>query len=183
MNKNTRRRRNPSDEDELHIPLLRSIAASRGLVVLGGQIKADKLQFLQKQVGKKNVEWIGTEGTGSIRSIDALAMRVRHGGVGAVIFLDGLIGHRHFKPVLDVARPAGVPVGYGGKAGKSSLAQAMLEIETSLQHSGMRRNPRRPPRLYFVVRIVRGREKILSTHRTLTAASASARRLRAAKTG
>ncbi len=167
------RRRNPTDDESVQIPLLRQLAAERGVVVLGGQIKADKLQFLQKQLGKKNVEWIGTEGTGSIRSIDALAMRVRRNGVGAVIFLEGLIGHRHFSPVLDSARFSSVPVGYGGKAGKSSLALAMMEIENSLAHP-MRRNPTGG---YVIVRIIGGRERVVSRHRTRAAAVRAARRL------
>ena len=112
------------------MPHVLELARRLPLVLLGGIVKADKLERLRRQLGD-NVEWETTD-TNSTRSINALERRIRDRRVGAVIVLDELLGHRHFEPIVDAARAASVPLSYGAKAGKASLLAALQEIETML---------------------------------------------------
>lgn len=111
-------------------PRLVALCAESPLVLLGGVVKQDKLDRLKKHLGGE-VEWIATD-HGNPQGIAALERRVREGRVGAVVVLEELIGHRHFAPIADAARHAGVPLAYGAKAGKASLARALAEVEAML---------------------------------------------------
>ena len=51
-------------------------------------------------------------------------------GLSAV--LNGVIGHKHFEPLVDAARSSAVPFAYGWRAGKATLADAFREIEVAL---------------------------------------------------
>lgn len=77
------------------------------------------------------VEWIETSPS-STGSTSALERRVREGRVAAVVILEGLIGHKHYEPVVAAARQAGIPVAYGGRAGTASLRSAFEEIDSGL---------------------------------------------------
>ncbi len=127
---------NPLDEtpDLPQLPHIAQLMQLAPIVLLGGIIKADKLERLRRHLGD-NVEWETTDSNSS-RSIHALERRIRDGRVGAVIVLDELLGHRHFEPVVDAARASGIPLSYGAKAGKASILAALQEIETMLSQRG-----------------------------------------------
>ncbi|MBL8604252.1 MAG: hypothetical protein JNK72_20155 [Myxococcales bacterium] len=112
------------------LPLIEALLRRLPVVLLGGLVKHDKVDRLQRQLGD-GIEWEATEGNAT-RVIQSLERRLRDGRVGAVIVLDELIGHRHFEPVVEAARATATPLTYGGKAGKASISAALQEIETML---------------------------------------------------
>lgn len=131
------RRENDDADDDVEdmpdVPRLRAVSRERGVVLVGGVVKNEKLDRLRKHIGP-GVEWIETDANGT-KTITALERRIRDGNVGAVIILEELIGHKHHDPLVDAAHIAGTPVAYGRKAGKGSIAKALLEIEASLERT------------------------------------------------
>ncbi|MCL4748591.1 MAG: hypothetical protein KJ015_00435 [Myxococcales bacterium] len=121
------------DDDEVELwelPRLTERAADRAVVLLGGVRKPEKLDKLHQRIDF-DVEWIETS-AGSTGSTSTLERRIREGNVAAVVILHGLIGHKHYEPVVAAARQACIPVAYGGRAGTASLRSAFEEIETGL---------------------------------------------------
>jgi hypothetical protein len=125
------------DEDEAgrpwDVPRLAARASRAAVVLFGGARKAAKLSSLRRRLGF-DVEWIETA-SASTSSSAVLERRMRDGHVAAVVILEGLMGHKHYEPVIAAARQAGVPVAYGGRAGTASLEQALLEIELGLRQA------------------------------------------------
>jgi hypothetical protein len=120
-------------DDDLDVgafPLLRDAARSKGMVLVGGVVKRDKLDRIRRNFGE-HVEWIATD-TGGTTAISSLENRVRARSVGAIVVLNGIIGHRHFEPLVEAARASSVPLAYGWRAGKASLAEAFREIEVAM---------------------------------------------------
>lgn len=124
------------DEDEdddvetWELPRLTERAGDSAVVMLGGVRKPEKLDKLRQRIDFE-VEWIETS-AGSTGSTSTLERRVREGRVAAVVILEGLIGHKHYEPVVAAARQAGIPVAYGGRAGTASLRSAFEEIDLAL---------------------------------------------------
>lgn len=122
------------EEDDIEawvLPRLTERAADRAVVMLGGVRKPEKLDKLHQRIDFE-VEWIETS-AGSTGSTSTLERRIREGNVAAVVILEGLIGHKHYEPVVAAARQAGTPVAYGGRAGTASLRSAFEEINESLE--------------------------------------------------
>lgn len=119
-----------NDVEAWELPRLSERAADAAVVLFGGVRKPEKLDMLRSRLDFE-VEWIETSanGTGSTSSLER---RVREGHVAAVVILEGLIGHKHYEPVVAAARQAGVPVAYGGRAGTGSLRSAFEEIDSGL---------------------------------------------------
>ena len=120
-----------SGDAPLALPHLCELARERRVVLLGGVVRQEKLERLSARLGFEP-EWLDTKRNGTV-AIGALAVRVRDGRVGALVLLDGLVGHQHVEPVLRAARAGNVPVSYGDKAGKASLDAALRELEEQLQ--------------------------------------------------
>lgn len=113
-----------------HYPHLRAAARGGAVVLVGGVRKCKKLDALKRRLGL-DVEWIATDASGTSTSQN-LAERISRGSIAAVVVLHGLIGHRHYEPLIEAARQARMPVGYGKTAGTASLAKAFAEIEAQL---------------------------------------------------
>ncbi len=121
------------DDDEVELwelPRLTERAADRAVVLLGGVRKPEKLDKLHQRIDF-DVEWIETS-AGSTGSTSTLERRIREGNVAAVVILHGLIGHKHYEPVVAAARQACIPVAYGGRAGTASLRSAFEDIDSGL---------------------------------------------------
>ncbi len=120
----------PSDFPD--VPRLKELCALKPLVLLGGTVEPEKLERLKSLLGK-NVDWIETS-DGNAQGVSSLADRVRGGRIGAVMVLEELIGHRHFNLVVEAARTSTplTPVGYGRKAGKGAVNEALAAIEKQL---------------------------------------------------
>ena len=117
-------------DDRIDLPHLQQTTRERPLVLVGGISKQDKLDRLQSRYGI-HVEWVETQRAGT-HAISTLEQRVRDGRVAALVVLDGLLGHKHFEPIVDAARRAGTPLAYGNKGGKASIQGALSEIEAQL---------------------------------------------------
>ncbi len=122
------------EDDEVEaweLPRLAEHAAERAVVMFGGVRKPEKLDKLHQRI-EFEVEWIETS-AGSTGSTSTLERRIREGNVAAVVILHGLLGHKHYEPVVAAARQAGIPIAYGGRAGTGSLRSAFEEINESLE--------------------------------------------------
>jgi hypothetical protein len=117
-------------DDRIDLPHLQQTTRERPLVLVGGISKQEKLDRLQSRYGIQ-VEWVETQRAGT-HAISTLEQRVRDGRIAALVVLDGLLGHKHFEPIVDAARRAGTPLAYGNKGGKASIAGALTEIEAQL---------------------------------------------------
>ena len=122
----------PDEEPEppSELPHVRERAQAGPVVLVGGIAKQEKLERLHRQYNIE-FEWIDTQRPG-MHAISGLEKRVRDGRVLAVVVLDGLLGHKHYEPIVEAARMARIPVAYGDKAGKASLAAAFREIDAKL---------------------------------------------------
>ena len=121
-------------EPEAELPNVRERAQAGPVVLVGGIAKQEKLERLHRQYGIE-FEWVDTQRPG-MHAISGLEKRVRDGRVLAVVVLDGLLGHKHYEPIVEAARTARIPVAYGDKAGKASLAAAFREIDAKLGELG-----------------------------------------------
>jgi len=121
-------------ESQTELPHVRERAQAGPVVLVGGIAKQEKLERLNRQYGIE-FEWIDTQRPG-MHAISGLEKRVRDGRVLAVVVLDGLLGHKHYEPIVEAARHARIPVAYGDKAGKASLAAAFREIDAKLGDLG-----------------------------------------------
>jgi hypothetical protein len=117
-------------DDRIDLPHLQQTTRERPLVLVGGISKQEKLERLQSRYGIQ-AEWVETQRAGT-HAIATLEQRVRDGRIAALVVLDGLLGHKHFEPIVDAARRAGTPLAYGNKGGKASIAGALTEIEAQL---------------------------------------------------
>jgi hypothetical protein len=117
-------------DDRIDLPHLQQTTRERPLVLVGGISKQEKLDRLQSRYGI-HVEWVETQRAGT-HAIATLEQRVRDGRIAALVVLDGLLGHKHFEPIVDAARRARTPLAYGNKGGKASIAGALTEIEAQL---------------------------------------------------
>lgn len=118
------------DVEAWELPRLTERAEAKAVVMLGGVRKPEKLDKLHQRIDFE-VEWIETS-AGSTGSTSTLERRIREGNVAAVVILEGLIGHKHYEPVVAAARQADIPVAYGGRAGTASLRSAFEELDSGL---------------------------------------------------
>ncbi len=110
-------------------PALARSLAQAPLVVVGGASDA-KRRSLPESL-RSQVEWVDTSREGS-HAIGNLAQRIRQRRVGALIILDGLVGHKHSEPLVSAARGAKVPTAYANKGGSAALTRALTQLEKML---------------------------------------------------
>ncbi len=127
--------RDDDDDAPLELPRLRARAKADALVVVGGVVKAEKLERLRKSTGIE-VEWIGLDVGKSASTVAALAKRIRGGRLAALVLLNGLMDHKQSEPLMSAARDVGLPVVYADKAGKGALSRALLELDRRLGADG-----------------------------------------------
>jgi hypothetical protein len=120
----------PESVRRLELPLLRGATGHGPVVLVGGVVKQEKVSLIASKFGIE-VEWVDTTRHGT-QVIGALEKRIRDRRLAAVVVLQGLIGHKHFEPIVSAARLVGLPFSYADKAGTGSVARAFLEIEKQL---------------------------------------------------
>jgi len=113
---------------------LRAWLNGRSLVVFGGAVDPAKRTMWTRLVGRE-VEWMASTSKG-FRERQNLERRMQRGRIGALVLLEGLIGHTHDRPLVDLARLSNTLVAYGGKAGVGTMRQA---FESLAQQVGQRR--------------------------------------------
>ncbi len=106
-------------------PLIRCVQRSP-LVLVGGVVRRDRIAFAPPEVLDR-LEWIDTTRQGT-HAIGNLAQRVKAGRVGALVLMEGLVGHRHSDPITHAAREANIPFEYAGKGGRAALARAFISV-------------------------------------------------------
>ncbi len=94
------------------------------IVVVGGVGR--KATSLPREL-EERIEWIDTERQGTV-AIGNLTQRIRSGRVGALVLLEGLVGHRHSEPLVGAARESGIPLAYAGKGGRAALDRALGDV-------------------------------------------------------
>jgi hypothetical protein len=125
----------PIDDDAVEIenlPRLQALARSNPIVLVGGIVENKKLEWITKHYGF-TPEWIETQN--AVKTVQSLEGRILDGRVGAVVILEGLIGHKHFEPIAAATRQTGTPLTYGDTAGTASLKKGFGEIEEQLGRS------------------------------------------------
>jgi hypothetical protein len=100
------------------------------VVIVGGVVKADKLDRLRRRTGLP-VEWVPVE-HGGTQAIGSLERRIRGGRIAALVVLQDLMGHKHFEPLVVAARQVGMPWVFGGKAGKASIEKALADLDAMM---------------------------------------------------
>ena len=98
------------------------------IVVVGGV--ARRATWLPHEL-EERIEWIDTTRQGTV-AIGNLTQRIRSGRVGALVLLEGLVGHRHSEPLVSAAREAGLPLAYAGKGGRAALDRALGDVLSRL---------------------------------------------------
>jgi hypothetical protein len=94
------------------------------IVVVGGAGR--KATSLPREL-EERLEWIDTTRQGTV-AIGNLTQRIRSGRVGALVLLEGLVGHRHSEPLVAAAREASIPLVYAGKGGRAALDRALGDV-------------------------------------------------------
>ncbi len=89
-------------------------------------MRRDRIAFAPPEVLDR-LEWIDTTRQGT-HAIGNLAQRVKAGRVGALVLMEGLVGHRHSDPITHAAREANIPFEYAGKGGRTALARAFISV-------------------------------------------------------
>lgn len=105
----------------------RLVALGRPIVIVGGIRKRDKIQALHERFGI-DTDWFEIE-EDSPNSTDAIVKRIKSGRIGAVILLEGLMGHKVSKNVRAACQSSNVPFTTGGKGGIGNLEQALNELD------------------------------------------------------
>jgi len=82
------------------LPKLQAVSRLKPVVLVGGQVENKKLELIKRRFGIEP-EWIETDG---IRGVQALKRRVTDRRISAVVFLHGLLGHKHFGSIISAAR-------------------------------------------------------------------------------
>ncbi len=112
-------------------PALNALGHKRPLVVVGRLGKKDRLVSLEAEL-PPNLEWLDTNQNG-MAAIGNLERRLRERRVGALVLVEGSLGHKHTEPLISAARQFDIPFAYANKGGKASILRALDEIEATLK--------------------------------------------------
>ncbi len=129
------RRRNPGEEGEPlgapgRYPLLTRVAVSHGVLLIGGVTQTNTVDRCERELGLL-LEWVPVIGANSHAQRNVVG-RVSRGTLGAIIILEGLVGHRLSGPLVRACKLVGTPFAYGGRAGSEQLRAAFRDLEQSL---------------------------------------------------
>jgi hypothetical protein len=118
----------PSTPRERHdLPRLSAIAGEKPIALVGGIKRNEVIENVRESFGI-DIEWVAMQ-SANARTADDFVRRIRGGGLGAVVVLEGLTGTTQVKSIVDACKDADVPFAYGGRAGTESLRQALVELE------------------------------------------------------
>lgn len=110
-----------------NLPRLREALALHPLVIVGGPPHLERLAGLNLDI-ENSVEWVDTTRQGT-HAIGNLERRIRDRRISALLILEGLVQHRHSDPLVSTARVTNIPHAYGGKGGRTAIAQSLAELD------------------------------------------------------
>jgi len=99
-------------------------------VLIGGVAKPDILERVEREHGLE-VEWAALNGRNA-EAHRVVLRRIRSKRVGAVVVLEGLVGHSLTVPLIHACKVAETPFAYGGRAGSEQLRGAFGQLELAL---------------------------------------------------
>jgi len=108
-------------------PTLRARLQNKPLVIIGGIVKDEKLRTIRERFNIE-AEWYPTDNGGHKISSN-LAHKIRNGGVGAMIILEGLIGHAVSKKLTDAAGDNPTPYALAYRGGVGDLRASFDSLE------------------------------------------------------
>ncbi len=108
------------------LPSLRKL--QRAIVLVGGLIVPEKIELVRERFGLE-VMWFVSDGT---RTDDVVVERIKSGTIGAVVVLEGLVGHNTSGKVIEACKTNNVPCTYGDKGGTGSLGNAFHDLDRRL---------------------------------------------------
>jgi hypothetical protein len=108
-------------------PALRARLHNKPLVIIGGIVKEEKLRTIRERFNIE-AEWYPTDNGGHKVSSN-LAQKIRNGGVGAMIILEGLIGHAVSKKLTDAAGDCPTPYALAFRGGVGDLRASFDFLE------------------------------------------------------
>lgn len=124
----------PRDEP-LDLPALREASEDRDVLIVGGAVKAEKLDRIRDRTGIE-IRWVGLAKGASSSAVRSLSTKIKNGQVAGLVLLEGLMNHKDYDPLIASARQVGLPVAYGGKAGAASLDRALKDLDEKVGGGG-----------------------------------------------
>jgi hypothetical protein len=116
--------------DDRHTLRERLIQIGRTVVLVGGLSRREKLALIHERFGLE-VEWYEIEDDGP-KATDTIVKRIKAGGIGAVILLEGLMGHKVSKRVIGACQACNIPYVRADRGGSGSLELAFVELDRKL---------------------------------------------------
>lgn len=117
-----------------HRPSLALLAAASReapVQIVGGQARPERLLFLTRTTGVQ-VEWVALDDHEE-RALESLVGRIERGCTAGVILLNGLMGHRGYTRIIEVARRADLPTAYAERGGGGRIERALEQLEAILR--------------------------------------------------
>jgi hypothetical protein len=111
-------------------PTLAAVAQASSVLLVGGVTQTSTVDRVQRELSLC-LEWIPVIGQNPAARRNVIG-RIKRGKVGAVIVLEGLVGHSLSGPVLRACKTTDTPFAYGGRAGSEQLHAAFRSLEESL---------------------------------------------------
>lgn len=105
---------------------MKELLRCKPLILMGGIPIHEKVRLIQKRFGI-DVEWSKIENSGP-RAANAVLSRIRQKKVGAVILLEGFMGHSVTDATVATCNQCEVPWAYGGRAGVGNLTAALSTL-------------------------------------------------------
>jgi hypothetical protein len=105
----------------LELPNLK--AGHGAIVIFGGEKRPGGLEAASTLVGRK-VEWAST------REANQLERAVKRGRIGAVVILEGFIGHVACAQIRAACRQRQIPTAFGHRGGTVCLRHALVELDS-----------------------------------------------------
>src|SRR5574338_98178 len=108
----------------------RLVQVGKAIVLVGGLVKREKLTLIEERFGLE-VEWFDIADDNPKRT-DTIVRRIGAGNIGAVILLEGLIGHKVSKRVVAACQSNNVPCVRADRGGSGSIEVALLELDRKI---------------------------------------------------
>lgn len=113
------------------LPGVRDRIKQGPLIIVGGIKKNEKISLIQERFGFEP-EWHETKNKDGRGNSDALVGRIASGKVGAVLMLEGLMGHAMYNKISDACSRNNIPFALADKGGTASLESAFELMEKKL---------------------------------------------------
>ncbi len=102
------------------------------LMLIGGTMVPQKLDWLRAALGSKQVEWINIEDDTHARACDRTANQLKAGKLAGIIFFEHFMSHAQTNVLILAGRSTDLPVIAAGKAGQGDILRALAHIEEHL---------------------------------------------------